>query len=95
MKHLDTIVIPRIASNWRKVAYHLDYEINMIQVIEQRNNKDPMLCCEDLMEDWLNTDDGSESKTWDTLLSCLNEIRQLSRSVEKIKNDLSGLASSM
>ena len=95
MKHLDTIVIPRIASNWKMVAYHLDYETSMVQMIEQKRNKDPMQCCEDLMVDWLDTDYGSKPKTWKTLLSCFRRIRQLSGSVETIENDLSELASSL
>ena len=94
MKHLNTIVIPRIAANWRVVADHLEYEPTMIQVIDQRW-RDPIQCCQDLMRDWLSTDNGVGPKTWDTLLSTLKEIRQLTASVEKIENDLSEMVFSM
>ena len=94
MKHLNTIVIPKIAKNWREVADHLEYEPSMVHVIDQRW-RDPIRCCQDLMRDWLSTDNGVGPKTWNTFLSTLKEIRQLTASVEKIENELSELVFSM
>jgi len=97
MKHLNKIVIPRIATHWRVVADQLDYEPHMIQVIDQRW-RDPIQCCQDLMRDWLSSESTDSSvglKTWNILLSSLKEIRQIAALVEKIEIDLSELASSM
>lgn len=83
-------MIPRIAAHWREVADQLGYELHMIQVFEQRW-RDPILCCQDLMRDWLNTDTGVGPKTWDTLLLGLKKIRHLKALVEEIENDLLSL----
>ena len=90
MKHLNSIVIPKVAAYWRTVADYLDYEPSMIQVIDQRY-RDPILCCQDLFRDWLRTDRGLGPKTWTTLLDALKQIRQLIAIAEEIEANLAEL----
>ena len=92
MKHLNSMVIPKVAAQWRVIADYLEYDPSMIQVIDQRW-RDPILCCQDLFRDWLGTNHGVGPKTWTTLLSILKQIRQLIAIAEGIENELAELKS--
>jgi len=90
MKHLNSLVIPKVAAQWRVVADYLDYHPSMIQVIDQRW-RDPIQCCQDLFRDWLGTNHGVGPKTWTTLLSTFRQIKQLIAVTEGIEKELSEL----
>ena len=45
-------------------------------------------CYQQLLKDWLSTDRGVSPKTWDTLLKQLEEVPELTTSVENIKKQL-------
>ena len=87
MKHLNSIVIPRVAAHWREVADYLDYHPSMIQVIDQRW-RDPIQCCQDLFRDWLGAKYEKGLRNWATLLSTLKQIRILKAVTEEIEKEL-------
>ena len=73
---------------WRTVADFLDYEIHTIQMIAEKYRGDPEQCCDGLFRDWLSTNHGVASKTWDTLMTRLKEINQLAVAVSEIRKEL-------
>ena len=59
MMHLDLIVIPRVAFQWRVVGDFLDYHPNMIKVyVIEQQYKGPIQCCQDLFRSWLGENFG-------------------------------------
>ena len=84
-------VIPKVAAWWKNVADHLEYEIETIELIEQKHQKDVERCCDGLIRDWLTTNHGVGPKTWDTLLEKLKEIEHLTAATEKIEMELKKL----
>lgn len=88
MRPLLKYVIPRIAYMWRTVADFLDYEITTIELIAEKNQRDPEKCCDWLFRDWLSTSNGVAPKTWTTLMTRLKEIGQLAMPISEIEKDL-------
>ena len=62
------------------VADYLEYPVAKRKEIEERQRGDPYKCCAELMEDWLASDRGVTPKTWQTLMSVLKEVGELSTS---------------
>ena len=82
------VVIPKVSYCWKTIADYLDYPVAKKREIEERQRGDPHECCAELMEDWLTSDRGVGPKTWDTLVSVLKEIKELSSSVTTIEQCL-------
>ena len=88
MKQLLTTVVPKIASEWDKVAHCLEFTIPSIKTIQRKYRDDPTECCYHLLEDWISTDQGVTPKNWSTLLSVLKQIKNLTSVCNEIENDL-------
>lgn len=86
MKHLNNVVIPRIAAHWKKVADELEFEVWKIQTIEKKCLKDPEDCCDELLREWLSSGLGLQPKTWSTLINALKEVHQLTAITETIES---------
>ena len=91
MGDLNEIVIPRIQAEWEDVAYALRYEIHMVRAIQEKHREDPKRCCKGLLEDWLTTKNGTPPKTWNTLLSALRKVNELTSVTREIEEELSKL----
>lgn len=83
MCNLNKIVVSEVAAEWEDIAYALQYEIPTVRLIRS-NHKDSRKCCKELFEDWLETNNGAEPKTWQTLLNTLKEIKELHVVTESI-----------
>ena len=82
---LERNVIPQIMAHWKDVAYHsLHYDVSTVTAIEEKCASDPKRCCLELFHDWLNTENGVGPKTWETLLTQLKEVKELTDKVEEI-----------
>ena len=78
-------MVPLIMAHWEDVAYNsLHYDIPTVKGIDAKHKSDPKKCCQQLLKDWLSSDHGVGSKTWDTLLKQLEEVPELTASVEII-----------
>ena len=88
MKLIKKYVIPKIAARWKDVADYLEYEIETIELIEQKHQRDGERCCDGLFRDWLSTNHGVGPKTWATLLETLKEIEQLATATSNIEREL-------
>ena len=88
MKHLNKYVIPKIATEWKKVADSLEFDLHTIRIIEKKFQKDPMESCDEMMRDWLSTDVGLKPKVWSTLIAALKDVKQLTATVEEIEQDI-------
>jgi len=87
MRHLNKIVIPRIKSEWKNVAYSMNYHPYTVSAIE-RESYDLQDSCQRLFTDWLTTSNGPTPKTWKTLLKCMEYVDDLTAAVEEIKTRL-------
>ena len=78
MIDLLKIVIPKVMNEWEYIAYALHYEPAIIESIKEKKRENPKKCCEELLKDWLTTNNGAKAgpKVWLTLLNTLkiNEI---------------------
>jgi len=89
MWKLTKIVVPQIMAHWEDVAYtSLHYGIPAVEAIEAKHKGDPKKCCQDLLKDWLSTENGVGPKTWEVLLKQLKEVPELAASVEHIMKQL-------
>ena len=88
MKDLHQLVIPSVAAEWKIVAYHLEFKLPMIKIIEEQYRNDPVKCCSELFRQWLSSDCGVRPRTWSTLIKTLREIKQLSTVTEEIEGKL-------
>ena len=88
MRWMHKLVIPEVSYCWKKIADFLEYPASKKKEIGVRQHSDPYNCCAELMEDWLNSDQGGTPKTWHKLLSVLEEIKELSRVTYSIKQNL-------
>ena len=82
---VNTIVIPIIMSHWKDVALiSLQYNPSMVERLDKQYTSDGKMCCTRLFDDWLNTENGVSPKTWQTLLTQLNEVEGLADKVKEI-----------
>ena len=91
MKHLISIVVPRVAAYWNKVAFHLEFSIPAVKIISKKFPNDPECCCVELFEQWLSSDEGAQPKIWSTLLESLKCIKHLRAATEEIEKELKAL----
>ena len=78
-------------SHWKDVALiALQYDASMVERLEKQYTSDSKRCCTKLFEDWLNSENGVSPKTWQTLLTQLNEVEGLADKVKKIIKRLGG-----
>lgn len=92
MKHLHELVIPKIYTQWEKVTAFLSESLYIMEIIKKdRTSEYPMQCCEDMLRDWLCTEDSLHPCSWKTLIDKLKEIQQLSASAIEIKCDVEQL----
>ena len=88
MKHLINIVVPRVAAYWNDVAFNLDFNISTVQIISRKFLNDPVSCCKELFEQWLNSSEGTQPKIWSTLLTSLKQMKHLRAATEEIEREL-------
>ena len=84
MRDLNKIVVPKVAAEWKDVAFELEYEIFVVKQISGKHKEDPKKCCQELFMDWLETSNGVKPKIWQTLLDKLKEIEELHSITEDI-----------
>lgn len=88
MRHLNNMVIPKIAAYWKKVADALEFEVWKIKNIEKKYRNDPEECCDELLREWLSSGLGLHPKTWSTLINALKEVKQLTAVTETIETHI-------
>ena len=92
MKHLHELVIPKIYTDWEQVVDCLSESLYIMEIIKKdRTCEYPMQCCEDMLRDWLSTEDSLHPCNWKTLIDKLKEIQQLSAAAIQIKSDVEKL----
>ena len=87
MGDLIKIVIPKVKTKWKNLAFSMKYDIVTIKAIK-RNYSDSEECCKTLFEDWLCTGHGAVPKTWSTLLQKIKDVDGLAAAVDDIKRQL-------
>jgi len=89
MWRLQKTVIPKILTHWHEVACNsLHYDSSTVEEIDKNCADDPKMCCYKLFKDWLDTENGVKPKTWETLLTQLKEVAELTDKVEEIMKEL-------
>ena len=84
---LIKIVIPKIKARWEDVAYCMGYDIYFVEATKKQFiNLDEQ--CKKVFTDWLTTSHGPTPKTWQILLSKLNDVEDLKAAVESIEKEL-------
>ena len=88
MKQMVDKVVPRVAAEWKQLAYILEFDISRVNIIKRKERDDPESCCCELLCEWLSTDRGVKPKTWATLLTALKQIKRLTSVSNEIEKDL-------
>ena len=86
MKHLNSIVVPRVAAYWNDIALNLDFTIQATEIISKKCFYDPESCCKELFKQWLISSKGKSPKIWSTLLTslkCMKDLRAVTEEIEK------------
>ena len=84
MFELSKIVIPRVLSHWKELAYSMRCSIGDVEVFD-KDGKGVHECCEQLFTNWLTTDHGPTPKTYQTLLKCIKKVDKLTAASEEIE----------
>ena len=83
---LYKIVVPEVMAHWEEVAYiSFHCNISEVEAIEAKHKSDPKKCCQELVKRWMRTE---KSKTWESLLKQLREVKDLTTNVEEILKQL-------
>ena len=85
MHRLNKIVIPRIQSKWKDIAYSMRYEIHDVDAIEKECNHVLRDCCQHLFSKWLTT---RLHPTWRELLDYIKDVDDLEAAAEEIEKKL-------
>ena len=85
MHKLNKIVIPRIQSKWKNVAYSMRYQIHDVDAIEKECNHVLRDCCQHLFSKWLTT---RHHPTWRKLLDYIKGVDDLVAAAEEIEKKL-------
>ena len=88
MKELSVKVIPKVAADWKQLAFILEFDIPRVNIIKQKGRDDPESCCCELLCEWLDSDHGIKPKNWTTLLTALKQIKKLTSVTDEIEKDL-------
>ena len=85
MHRLNKIVIPRIKSEWKDVAYSMGYKVHDVNAIERECRHVLKDCCQCLLSDWLTT---RHHPTWRKLLDYIEDVYDLEAAAEEIEKKL-------
>ena len=87
MYELTEIVIPKIKTHWKRLAYSMRYSFRDVEAfdIEGRNLRE---CCEKLFGNWLETGHDPTPKTYKTLLEHIKKIDELTAASKEIEREL-------
>ena len=88
MCDLNKIVVPKISAHWEDVAYALRYEIPSVKLIQTKHSNNPKKCCQELLKDWLMTNNGATPKSWSTLLDTFKDVEELAAARKSIIEEL-------
>ena len=88
MSELLTIVVPKIAAHWTKLAYCLEFEVSRVEIIREQHPNDPEESCTKVFIHWLTSDEGVSPKTWGALIKVLKYIKKLTAVTEQIEKEL-------
>ena len=88
MHQVVKVVVPKIASHWKAVAYNLHYDVARVRIIQEQCRDDPEQCACELFMYWLQSSEGLGPRSWETLLSVLKEIPKLTAVRESIEGEL-------
>ena len=91
MGDLNMIVVPKIMAYWEDVAYALRYKIPTVAGIKETCHTDPKKCCQELLKDWVSSENGFSPKTWSTLLNKLTQVHELYAVTKEIKGEVAEL----
>ena len=82
MHQLNKIVVPRIQSKWKDVAYSMRYKIHDVDAIEKECHHVLSDCCKLLFSKWLTT---RRHPTWRELLDYIKDVDDLVATAEEIE----------
>ena len=88
MHHVMRVVVPKIAGHWKKVAFNLHYDVTRVRIIQEQCRDDPEQCSCELFMYWLQSSEGLEPRSWETLLSVLKDTAKLTAVSESIEREL-------
>jgi len=91
MHHVMTVLVPKIASHWKAVAFNLHYDITRVKIIQEQCRDDPENCTCELFMHWLQSNEGLGPRSWETLLTALKQIPKLTAVTESIERELADL----
>lgn len=76
-------------AQWKDVAYiSLQYDVPKVRAVEEKHKSDPKKCYQEIFEEWVCTHKTGDLKTWETLLTQLKEIEELTAVVEEITEEM-------
>ena len=87
MYELIKIVIPKIMTHWRELAFAMRYDIQDVNGFD-KNGRDLKDRCEKLLTNWLTTDHGPTPKTYQTLLKYIKKDDELTSASKEIERAL-------
>ena len=87
MFELTENVIPKIKSEWERLAYCMRYTPEEVNGFK-KDAQDSAECCKNLLVNWISTDHGPEPKTYQTLLKRIKKIKSLAAASEAVEKEL-------
>lgn len=71
LSEMDSYIVPRYASKWKRLGIHLNIEPHLLQNIEKNNPNDCEASCTDMLIKWQEM---NKSTSWGDLISALDKL---------------------
>ena len=81
MKDLIKYVCDKYAANWKRIGYYIDMPPGTLNAIERNFPSNAKWCCQQLFEEWLQTDSNA---SWNKVLSAIDSLPACDKSVAEI-----------
>ena len=87
MYELTEIIIPKIMTHWKRLAYRMRYSFRDVEAFD-KGGRDLHERCEKLFVNWLETGHDPMPKTYQTLLEYIKKVNKLTTASEEIEREL-------
>ena len=73
MKDIEDHVVPRFATLWKQLGSILNIDQNSMDILQYNHPNDCEECCSRMLDAWLQQNT-QENKTWEILISAIDEL---------------------
>ena len=86
-RELTTIIIPKVKAQWKELAFCMRYSIGEVDGFD-KEGRNLTERCQKLFGNWLETNHDLKPKTYQTLLTYIKDVDELTAASQEIEKAL-------